>query len=61
MSNMPHCRFRNTWEDLMDTLRHMKDEELSESENRYRLKLISLCDVISGMREDVEALGSVGP
>lgn len=43
MSNMDHCRFTNTLEDLRDCYEHMDDEDLSEAEAKARLRLIKLC------------------
>ena len=39
--NMSHCRFENTLEDLRDCVEYMEDE-LSESEERYRKRLLEL-------------------
>lgn len=43
MSNMSYCRFENTHNDLMDCYHNMDDDDLSESESKYRAKLIELC------------------
>lgn len=44
MGNMSYCRFENTYEDLRDCAEAIaENEELSESEQKYRDKLIKLC------------------
>ena len=50
MSNMSYCRFENTVRDLEDCVEHMQDE-VSESEEIARKRLIELC---------IEILESVG-
>ena len=48
MSNMSYCRFENTYNDLMDCYDNIDDEkDLSYSEAKHRLKLISLCKDIA--------------
>lgn len=42
MGNMSYCRFENTFADLEDCYSAM-DEDLSESEEKYKDKIISLC------------------
>lgn len=42
MGNMSYVRFENTFRDLEDCLNHM-DDDLSESEQEYRQRLINLC------------------
>ncbi len=44
--NMSHCRFENTLKDLRDCTEHM-DDELSETEERCRTKLIELIKDLS--------------
>lgn len=46
MPNMSYCRFENTLQDLRDCYENM-DEELSESEERSRKRLIKLCTQIA--------------
>ena len=51
MGNMSYCRFENTYYDLKNcyaTLEEIDcgDEELSESESKYKDKLIKLCQNI---------------
>lgn len=47
MANMSYCRFENTYNDLCDCYQEMDDENsLSESEKKYRKKLISLCEKV---------------
>lgn len=43
---MSYCRFENTFNDIADCYDHLDDEELSESEEIYREKLIKLCEDI---------------
>jgi hypothetical protein len=52
MANMSYCRFRNTLDDLRDCHEHM-DDELSESEQKDRKRLIKLCCEIAGDYEDL--------
>jgi hypothetical protein len=41
---MSYCRFENTYYDLKDCLENLDEaDDLSESEARYRLKLIKMC------------------
>lgn len=48
MPNMSYCRFENTFNDLKDCLTSMENEdELSESEQKFKEKLIKLCSTIS--------------
>lgn len=42
MPNMSYCRFENTYRDLLDCQENMADE-LSDSEKKYREKLVTLC------------------
>ena len=49
MSNMSYVRFENTYADLFDCYESMDDMDedgLSESEVRYRKKMIALCKKI---------------
>ncbi len=48
MASMAHCRFQNTYEDLRDCYEHMDDSDLSESEKKYRERMIKLCQDIFG-------------
>lgn len=43
MANMPYCRFENTYQALVDCQEAMMDEDLSDSEKRYRRLLIQRC------------------
>jgi hypothetical protein len=47
MANLNYCRFENTYNDLYDVYDHLFDDELSESEDKYRKRLIKLCREIS--------------
>ena len=52
MSNMSYCRFENTYKDLLDCQRALDYEEsLSESEKKFRNKLIDICAEISAEYE----------
>jgi len=42
MGNMGYCRFENTLNDLKDCVRHLDDEDLSDSENKARQELIAV-------------------
>jgi len=46
MSNMSHCKFRNTLDDLRDCYESM-DEPLPEDEERARKSMIRLCKKIA--------------
>ena len=50
---MSYCRFYNTVQDLLDCDEHIDDRNLSEEENRYRIKLIKICQRIT---EDFDGL-----
>lgn len=45
--NMGYCRFENTLNDLRDCMEHMWDDDLSDSEEESRQKMIELCVKIS--------------
>ena len=48
MSNMSYCRFENTYNDLKDCEEALAYiGEISESETKYKNKLIDLCKEIS--------------
>lgn len=48
MSNMSYCRFENTYGDLQDCLEALNEQdELSESEAKYRDLLIKMCAEIA--------------
>lgn len=50
MSNMPHCRFENTLNDLRDcyeALAYKEWDEISESEQKKAKSLILLCEKIA--------------
>ena len=47
---MSYCRFENTFRDLQDCYQEMDGiefDQLSETEQRYRTKLIELCKDIA--------------
>ena len=53
---MSYCRFENTLQDLHDCHDNMDDDDLSETEAKYRLRLIRLCTDIAdefGDEDDV--------
>jgi hypothetical protein len=45
MANMSYCRFQNTYRDLIDCYDNLNDF-VSESEKRYRERLVELCQNI---------------
>lgn len=45
MSNMGHCRFENTYEDLRDCYENWEGVK-NESETKYRQWLLELCQQI---------------
>jgi hypothetical protein len=47
MANMSYVRFTNTARDLKDCFDNMDDDELSESEEKARKRLIRLCVLIA--------------
>ena len=47
MANMSYCRMENTYNDLKDVYNHLDDEDLSESEKKFRNKIIELAKEIS--------------
>ena len=46
MANMSYCRYQNTYRDLQDIYDNLFDDDLSESEERYRKYLVKLCKKI---------------
>lgn len=60
MSNMSYCRFENTFKDLQDCLEDLQYgndfSELSESEQKYRNKLVKMCKRISDEFEEEEII-----
>ena len=52
MANMSYCRFQNTYNDLVDCYENMENVN-SDSEKRYRIRLIELCqDIIQDYGDD---------
>jgi hypothetical protein len=43
MANMSYCRFENTYEDLKDCYENIDNDDLSESEKKFKDKLVNLC------------------
>jgi len=55
MANMGYCRFENTYRDLQDYYTAMADNnKLSETEEKYKVKLLKLCKDIIGDFGDEE-------
>jgi hypothetical protein len=56
MANMSYCRFENTYQDLLDCYRNMSDDDddLSETEARYKKKIIDLCESIASDYGELE-------
>lgn len=55
MANMSYCRFENTYRDLLDCS-YSINKGLSESEHKYRERLVQLCqDILDEF--DPELLG----
>jgi hypothetical protein len=56
MPNMSYCRFENTYKDLLDCFRALRDldelTDLSDSEKRYAERLIKLCEEIFNENQD---------
>ena len=52
MANMSYCRFENTFRDMQDCFEHMDDGDLSESEDKYRNRLIELAQQVASYYED---------
>jgi hypothetical protein len=56
MPNMSYCRFENTYKDLLDCFRALRDldelTDLSDSEKRYAERLINLCEEIFSENQD---------
>jgi hypothetical protein len=50
MANMSYCRFENTYRDLKDCFNDMYNtdfDELSETEQNYRNKIVEMCKEIA--------------
>ncbi len=55
MGNMSYCRFENTYKDLEDCYEAMSDNDLSESEKRYRQRMIKLAkDIVDDFGDETE-------
>lgn len=46
MPNMSYCRFENTYRDLVDCSENLFEPNLSESEKKYRKRLVLKCQEI---------------
>ena len=42
MSNMSYCRWENTYSALRECAEHLEDGDLSESENRWRQRVLQI-------------------
>jgi hypothetical protein len=47
MSNMSYCRFQNTLLVLYDCQEHIHEDDLSESEQRAKKRMIQACKEIA--------------
>ena len=47
MVYMSYCRFEGTYNELIECLENIEDDEISEQEQKYKLKLIRLCQKIT--------------
>lgn len=55
MGNLHYCRFENTYNDLLECEEALAEgERLSESEFKYRNKLIKLCKAIAADFDETE-------
>ena len=53
MGNMSYCRFENTFHDLEDCYFSM-DEDLSDSEARFRVKMLRMCaDILDDFGHEI--------
>lgn len=56
---MSYCRFENTYRDLRDCFRDMSEtdfNELSETEQEYRNKIVVMCKEIAEQFEEEEII-----
>jgi len=54
MGNMSYCRFENTLSDLKDCANHIEDDDLSETEQEARTRLLKLCkEILTDQMYDV--------
>lgn len=44
---MSYCRFEGTYNELIECSDNMEDDDISEQEQNYKLKLIKLCQKIA--------------
>ena len=52
---MIYCRFENTSVDLEDCVEHFDEPDLSESEQRYRLKILRFAkELIDDYEDELE-------
>ena len=52
MANMGYVRFENTYRDLQDCFDYLWNDNLSESEEKHRKRLIKLCQDIADEAAD---------
>ena len=53
MPNMSYCRFENTFKDLQDCFENLDDQDLSYTEEMYKVKLVKLCKAITDQCGDL--------
>ena len=54
MANMSYCRFENTYRDLIDVEDHFDDENLSASEEAYRIRILQTCKrIVEDFKEEL--------
>jgi hypothetical protein len=53
MVYMSYCRFEGTYNELIECLENFEDNDISEQEQKYKLKLIRLCQKITNNYEDL--------
>ena len=67
MPNMSYCRFQNTYPDLLDCYRALKEagsveelmSELSDNEATYAKQLFDLCQTIAAKMEEEDLLNEL--
>lgn len=59
MSNMEHCRFNNTLDDLRECYEHWNDADISTVEQQGRKHLLRLCQTITHANIGQDLLSTV--
>ena len=55
MANMSYCRFENTYNDLKDCYLNFDNCDLSETEEKYRQRILNLAqEIVNDFSEDIE-------